>query len=67
MYLYLFTSTGWKFICTMCSTGLAQMHIHESIKLHIAWFAGRDVAKHIAQGNIDWLTGSDVRKKSNFA
>ena len=20
MYLYLFTSTGWKFICTVCST-----------------------------------------------
>ena len=33
----------------------------ESIKLHIAWFAGRDVAKHTARGKIDWLTGSDVR------
>ena len=21
MYLYLFTSTGWKFICTVCSIG----------------------------------------------
>ena len=21
MYLYLFTSTAWKFICTVCSTG----------------------------------------------
>ena len=27
----------------------------ESIKLHIAWFAGRDVAKHTARGNIAWL------------
>ena len=39
----------------------------ESIKLHIAWLAGRDVAKHKARGNIDWLTGSDVRTSSNFA
>ena len=39
----------------------------ESIKLHIAWLAGRDVAKHTARGNIDWLTGSDVRTSSYFA
>ena len=39
----------------------------ESIKLHITWFAGRDVAKHTAQGNIAWLTGSDVRTSSYFA
>ena len=39
----------------------------ESIKLHIAWFAGRDVAKHTAGGNIAWLTGSDVRASSNLA
>ena len=39
----------------------------ESIKLHIAWFAGRDVAKHTTPGNIAWLTGSDVRTSSNFA
>ena len=39
----------------------------KSIKLHIAWLAGRDVAKHTARGNIDWLTGSDVRTSSNFA
>ena len=39
----------------------------ESIKLHIAWFAGRDVAKYTARDNIDWLTGGDVRKSSNFA
>ena len=39
----------------------------ESIKLHIAWFAGRDVAKHMARGDIAWLTGSDVRTSSNFA
>ena len=38
----------------------------ESIKLHSAWFARRDVAKHMAQGNIDWLTGSDIRMSSNF-
>ena len=38
----------------------------ESIKLHIAWFAGRDIAKHTARGNIDRLTGSDVRTSSNF-
>ena len=37
------------------------------MKLHIAWFAGRDVAKHTARVNIDWLTGSDVRTSSNFA
>ena len=44
------------------------MPIHSSkIKLHIAWFAGRDVAKHTARGNIAWLTGSDVRTSSNFA
>ena len=30
----------------------------ESIKLHIAWFAGRDVTKHMARGNIAWLKGS---------
>ena len=23
MYLYLFTSTAWKFICTVCSTALS--------------------------------------------
>ena len=28
----------------------------ESIKLHIARFAGRDVLKHRARGNIAWLT-----------
>ena len=39
----------------------------ESMKLHIAWFARRDVAKHTARGNIVWLTGSDVRMSSNFA
>ena len=39
------------------------MHIHSGI----AWFAGRDVAKHAARGNIAWLTGSDVRTSSNFA
>ena len=39
----------------------------ESIKLHTAWLAGRDVAKHTARGNIDWLTGSDVRTSSYFA
>ena len=39
----------------------------ESIKLHIAWFAGGDVAKHTARGKIAWLTGSDVRTSSNFA
>ena len=39
----------------------------ESIKLHIAWFAGCDVAKHTARGNIAWLTGSDVRTSSNIA
>ena len=39
-------------------------YLLESIKLHIAWFAGRDVAKNMAQGNI---RGSDVRKSSNFA
>ena len=39
----------------------------ESIKLHIAWFARRDVAKRKARGNIAWLTGSDVRTSSNFA
>ena len=38
----------------------------ESIKLHIAWFAGRDVAKHMARGNIAWLTGSEVRTSNNF-
>ena len=38
-----------------------------SIKLHVAWFAGRDVAKHTAQGNIAWLTESDVRASSDFA
>ena len=27
----------------------------ESIKLHIAWLAGRDVAKHTERGNIDRL------------
>ena len=27
----------------------------------------RDVAKHTARGNIDWLTGSDVRTSSNFS
>ena len=39
----------------------------ESIKQHIAWFAGHDVAKHMAGGNIEWLTGSDIRTSSNFA
>ena len=39
----------------------------ESIKLHIAWFAGRGIAKHRARGHIDWLSGSDVRTSSNFA
>ena len=39
----------------------------ESIKLLITWFAGRDVAKHTARGNIDWLAGSDVRTSSIFA
>ena len=39
----------------------------ESIKLHIAWFARRDVAKNTARGNIAWLMGSDVRTSSNFA
>ena len=39
----------------------------ESIKLHITWFAGRDVAKYTARGNIAWLTGSDVRMSSHFA
>ena len=39
----------------------------ESIKLHIGWFAGRDVAKYTARGYIDRLTGSDVRTSSNFA
>ena len=29
MYLYLFTSTAWKFICTVCSTVL---HIVSSIR-----------------------------------
>ena len=33
----------------------------ESIKLHIAWFAGRDVAKHTARGIIIKL-----RKKTDF-
>ena len=32
-----------------------------------AWFARRDVAKHMARENIGWLTGSDVRTSSNFA
>ena len=31
------------------------------------WFAGRDIAKHKAQGDIAWLTGSDFRTSSNFA
>ena len=35
----------------------------ESIKLHIAWFAGHDVAKYTARGNIDRLTGSDVKRQ----
>ena len=35
--------------------------------LYVAWLAGRDVAKHTARVNIDWLTGSDVRTSSNFA
>ena len=39
----------------------------QSIKLHIAWLAGRDVAKHMARGKFDWLTGRDVRTSSNFA
>ena len=40
----------------------------ESIQLHIAWFAGRDFAKHTARGrpNIELLTGSDVRTSSIF-
>ena len=36
------------------------------IKLHIAWFSGRDVTKHTARGDIAWLTGGDVRTSSNF-
>ena len=39
----------------------------ESIKLHIAWFAGLDFAKHTARGYFDWLTGSEVRTSCNFA
>ena len=38
-----------------------------SIKLNIAWFPGRDVAKHSARGNIAWLTGSYISTSSNFA
>ena len=37
------------------------------INLDVAWFAARDVAKHTAQGKIEWLTGSDVRTSSIFA
>ena len=37
------------------------------IQLHVAWFAGREVAKHMARDNIAWLTGSDVRTSGNFA
>ena len=33
----------------------------------MAWFAGRDVAKYMARGNIDRLMGSDVRTLRNFA
>ena len=36
-------------------------------ELHVAWFDGRDVTKHTAQGNIAWFIGSDVRTSSNFA
>ena len=27
MYLYLFTSTAWKFICTVCSTTNVKVHL----------------------------------------
>ena len=33
---------------------------HSQPSVYIAWFAGRDVAKYTARGNIDRLTGSDV-------
>ena len=29
MYLYLFTSTAWKFICTVCSTDMISYYVLE--------------------------------------
>ena len=59
MYLYLFTSTTWKFFCTVCSTGLIHaysilyillvqsylMERWEIIRVYLVYIVFSDISK----------------------